>query len=116
MTEIDLEQLLRRIVREELERARQRDVEPQHIDALRVAVAMYQIGDVFTASELIDEARFYPAHREVLRVACDNDSQRLGIYLGKAADAGVVVDRRRLRRRPKEAGVWRWVLVGVDPL
>jgi hypothetical protein len=116
MTDAALLEAIRAVVRQELERARQLDVEPQHVDVVRVAAALYRPGDKFTASEMVYAAGFELEHRQTLQAVCDNDRHRLGVYLGRAADARVVIDGRRLRRLPKEAGVRRWVLEGVEPL
>lgn len=116
MTDLaDLEHVVRRVIREEIERVFADKLTPHQRRTLQVALALFEVGEVFTTSTMIDAARFDAAAKAALQQACNLDPHRLGILLGQIVQAGAVVDGVRLARMPAEAGSRRWTLEGVDP-
>ena len=109
----ELPRLVRQAVRDELQRD---TLTPMQRAVFVIVVKLYKAGEVITSSSMLDAARFDPDAPAVLRQACGNDSQKLGILLGQIADSGALADGMRLVRLPREAGVRRWALEALEPL
>ncbi|WP_119286349.1 hypothetical protein [Azohydromonas sediminis] len=111
----ELEPLLRRVVREELQRAMCRgSLTPAQRMVFDAVAQMFAPGETFTAGDAISAARFDPDARQSLQQAVDCDAQRLGIVLGQLADAGAQISDMRLVRLPKEAGARRWMFEALE--
>ncbi|HMM85343.1 hypothetical protein [Azohydromonas sp.] len=117
MTDLaDLEHVVRRVIRQELERLFADRLTPPQRRTMQIIIAMFEAGECFTTAGVVDAARFDPEAKKVLLQTCNLDPHKLGILLGQVAQAGAAVDGLRLVRLPAEAGSRRWVLEAVQTL
>lgn len=116
MTTDEIELVLQRVVRRELERWFSDLLTPDQRTVFAVAVSLYDVHEKFTANSMLDAARYDEKAHKALRLACEGDAAKLGIQLGQIADCRAVLEGVRLRRLPKEAGIRRWQLEAIDPL
>lgn len=112
----DLEAVVRRVIRQELERLFAAKLTPMQRRTMQAVAGLFEPSEVFTTNGVLDAARYDLGAKQTLMSTCDCNPQKLGIVFAQVVQAGAVVDGLRLVRLPAEGGSRRWTLEPADSL